>query len=299
MSCAVNNASLNPAGGIHEHSAVIPRELMARVLEHARRHGVDSAIDDLLGEKIDRSCRINLREPTRIDWRLLLGLSHRDRVLDVGSGWGRLAFALAPFVGHVYSLEASEQHLAFQQIMLEQHGDPNITLLHGEFLELPFQSETLDWVIMNGFLHSIGRAGATSSLRMQAKVLQRAFDLLQPGAHVAIGVENRWGLHALFGQRRGDRTNTHGLDAYHRLLVRCGADEVRSFALLPHHRKPRAIIPVSPPCPPAAQAFAIDQVWSRASPAAAFGRRLLGLCVHARVMRYVYPHYLLIGRKPC
>jgi hypothetical protein len=123
--------------------------------------------------------------------------------------------------------------------------------------------------------------------------------LLRPGGHLAVGVENRWGLHALFGQRRVDRRNTHGLDTYNRMLARCGADQVRSFALLPHHRKPRAIIPVSPPCPAAAQIFAIGQVWSRASPAAALGRRVLALCVDAGIMRYVYPHYLLVGRKPC
>jgi SAM-dependent methyltransferase len=172
-------------------------------------------------------------------------------------------------------------------------------LLHGRFPDLPLQSDTLDWVIMNGFLQSVGSAGATSSIRVQAEVLRRAFDLLRPGGHVAIGVENRWGLRALFGQRHVDRRNTHGLDAYQRLLARCGADEVRSFALLPHHRKPRVIIPVSPPCPPAAQALVIDQVWSRASPVAALGRRLLGLCMRAGIMRYVYPHYLLVGRKPC
>ena len=310
----------------------IPRERMEAVLDYARRHGFDAAIDELLGKEIDPSYRVSLREPTRVDWRLMLGMIQTDRVLDVGSGWGRLGFALAPWIGHLYSLEYIAPRLEFQRIMLEQRGDTNITLMRGSFLELPFQPGSLDWVIFNGVFEWVGLVGDRNPGDMQLDVLRRAFDSLKPGGHVAIAIENRWGINTFFGavdhsglpftnlmprrmadwwvRRRnarlrndskdgGYRTYTYGLNGYRNLMRQAGGDQVRSYALLPHYNTPRAIIPVDPLISPAAQKFAVDEVWQRASVPAALARRIVGLLIDTQIMRHIYPHYLVVGRKPC
>jgi hypothetical protein len=69
--------------------------------------------------------------------------------------------------------------------------------------------------------------------------------------------------------------------------------------LLPNRREPRTMIPLEPPCPPAAEKFALDQTWKRASPGRALGRLALHRLVDMRVLRHLYPDYVVVGRKPC
>lgn len=311
----------------------IPREKMEAVLEYARQHGIDAAIDDYLGVHVDVAYRDSLREPTRIDWRLLLGITSAHTVLDVGSGWGRLGLALAPWIRHLYSLEYVSQRLEFQRIAREQLGLANVTLLHGSFLDLPFQPGSLDWVIFNGVLEWVGLAGRDDPRDMQVDALRQSFRIVKPGGHVAVAIENRWGINTFFGEldhsglpytnlmpRRmadwwvkrhaakyrndssnpGYRTYTYGLNGYQELMREAGASEVAVYALLPHYNIPRAVIPLAPRrCSSAQQDYALDEIWQRASPAAALARLGVRALVRAGIMPHIYPHYLIVGRKPC
>lgn len=310
----------------------IRREQMEAVLEHARTYGYDAAIDDLLGKRVDPAYRESLREPTRVDWRLLLGMTSSHTVLDVGSGWGRLSFALAPWVRHVYSLEYVPQRIEFQRIMRDQRGDSNVTLIKSSFLDLPFRAASLDWVMFNGVFEWIGLAGPGDPGEMQRGVLRQAFDILKPGGHVAIAIENRWGINTFFGAidhsglpftnlmpRRlaswwvdrkgarlrndtvagGYRTYTYGLGGYESLMKQAGADRVWMYAMLPHYNVPRALIPLQPAVPRHVQTYAIDEIWQRASVSAAIARKMIRLAVRVRWMRQIYPHLLIVGRKPC
>jgi ubiquinone/menaquinone biosynthesis C-methylase UbiE len=311
----------------------IPREKMEAVLEYARQHGFDAAIDDYLGRHVDVSYRDSLREPTRVDWRLLLGMSSEHTVLDVGSGWGRLGFALAPWIRHLYSLEYVAERLEFQRIVRNQRGDTNVTLIRGSFLDLPFAPGAVDWVIFNGVLEWVGLAGTTDPRDMQLDVLRRSFSIAKPGGHVAVAIENRWGMNTFFGEldhsglpytnlmpRRmanwwvnrhaakyrndaanpGYRTYTYGLNGYQRLMREAGAGEVTVHALLPHYNVPRAVIPLAPRrCSSSQQDYALGEIWHRASPLAAAFRLGLRALVRLGIMPHIYPHYLVVGRKPC
>ena len=166
-------------------------------------------------------------------------------------------------------------------------------------------AEAIDWVFFSGTVPS--QDGSAADVMT---ALRRAFEALRPGGHLAITLENRWGLHWLADWRTGPRDvdgpkrpgrshARHGLRWHRDRLRRLGADQICSYALLPSRDAPRAIIPVDPPCPPAAQKMALDQVWQRASPSAAIVRKALGALVTSGLMRRLYPHYLLVGRKPC
>jgi len=311
----------------------IPREKMEAVLDYARQNGFEAAIDDYLGVHVDASYRDSLREPTRVDWRLLLGMDRSSKVLDVGSGWGRLGFALAPSIKHLYSLEYVPQRLEFQRIMREQRGDQNITLVHGSFLQLPFAANALDWVVFNGVLEWVGLAGDGDPRDMQVGVLRRSFDIVRPGGYVAVAIENRWGINTFFGEidhsglpftnllprrlasrvvnrhaakyrndasNRGYRTYTYGLNGYQSLMREAGAQDVSVYALMPHYNVPRSVIPLAPRrCSSAQQEYALNEVWQRASPVAALARLGVRALVRSGLMPYIYPHYLIVGRKPC
>jgi hypothetical protein len=199
-----------------------------------------------------------------------------DVVLAAGTGHARLAQALAPWVREVHPLEADRQVVS-----------------------------AFDWAFLTGAPSTAGDAGDGAYVGL----LRSLFHSLRPGGHLAITIENRWGLHFVADwrvapkvQQRGANGHTperHGLRWHRHLMRAAGADQLRTYALLPSHDAPRAIIPVDPPCPPDAQKMALDQVWQRATPTAALARALLGVLVSAELMRWLYPHYLLVGRKPC
>jgi hypothetical protein len=218
---------------------------------------------------------VRLREATRVDWRFLLGVSPNDVVLAGGLDDLSLAQSLVPWVRKVYRLEQQPPE------------------------------DALDWVFFSGSVPP--RDGATVEA---FATLRRAFAALRPGGHLAITLENRWGLHWLADWRSAPRSTTdqprqgtaparRGLHWHREGLRRLGAEEICSYALLPSRDAPRAIIPVDPPCPAEAQKMALDQVWQRASPVAALVRKALGALVTSGLMRGLYPHYLLVGRKPC
>jgi hypothetical protein len=199
-----------------------------------------------------------------VDWRFLLGIGPESVVVadHVDEPGGLLMPALAPWVARV--------------------------LAPG-----PAASD-VDWVFV----------GAADEAIVDEARLRDALHMTRSGGHVALTVENRYGLHWLADWRpsHDDMAARAALrSGYTRakaLLRRAGAVDVRAYALLPHHEAPRAIIPVEPPCPPIAQRLALEQVWQRATPLGAVARALLGLCVATGLMRRMYPHYLLLGRKP-
>jgi hypothetical protein len=218
------------------------------------------------------SYRSRLREATRTDWRFLLGLTPADVVLAAGADEQRLAASLAPWVREVHRLEP---------------GPP---------------ANSLDWAFFSGSVP----ASSTNDGDVLA-TLGRTFAALRPGGHIAMTLENRWGLHWIADWRTRSPRNEptvaplarHGLRWHRETLRRVGADQICAYALLPSRDAPRAIIPIDPPCPPAAQRMALDQVWQRATPAAALMRRAIGVLVDSGIMRHLYPHYLVVGRKPC
>jgi hypothetical protein len=199
-----------------------------------------------------------------VDWRFLLGIGPESVVVadHVDEPDGPLMPALAPWVARVLSPGPA--------------------------------ARDADWVFV----------GAASEAIVDEARLRAALDMTRSGGHIALAVENRYGLHWLADWRpphdemAGCAALRSGYTRARSLLQRAGAVDVRAYALLPHHEAPRAIIPVEPPCPPVAQRLALEQVWQRATPLGAAARALLGLGISSGLMRRLYPHYLLVGRKP-
>lgn len=209
-------------------------------------------------------------------------MTPHDTVLDLTSGDGALARALAPWVTAVHRPDPETADAA--------PGPAAGTDTPRSTVSGP---GTFDWVLCG----TTGFGGAQG--------LARAFAAVAPGGRIAVFCQNPGGLHWLSDWRRepGDdrqrRPSVGRLDEVCDALRRLGARDVHGFALLPHHEAPRAIVPLEPPCPPAAQAAILDQVWQRGSPAAACVRALLSLVIRTGRMRRLFPHYLVAGTAPC
>lgn len=85
--------------------------------------------------------------------RLLAPLRGDERALDVGCGTGALAYALAPLVGEVIGVDASEDFLA----PAREHAPPGCTFVVGDAEALPFPYGDFDLVGCLRVLHHVRR----------------------------------------------------------------------------------------------------------------------------------------------
>jgi hypothetical protein len=229
-----------------------------------------------------------LQSPTRADWRLMLGLARGDSVLVVGNDAPELAQALRPWVQRVYS--------TLDNVGIDTDaGERTCTVsAAGEARGAPLAAGSLDWIIVEGALPDGGDVRTT---------LARLLPALKADGRVALNFDN---LGPLGGWRRlrkdlgrGESVACRGLGHAAHLLTSAGYKELACYAVLPNRRAPRTLIPLEPPCPPAAEKFALGQAWKRAARGRAIGRLALRLLVDLRLLRHFYPHYLVVGRKEC
>lgn len=199
----------------------------------------------------------------------MLGLSRGDSVLVLGRDSEQTGWLLAPWVREVYSAA----------------GDA-----------VPQAGRSLDWIVVNGRLPGDGNCPARLASLLPA---------LKPGGRVIVTFENRWGLGGRRGaQQRGTSVDPAGVACRglrHALdfMASAGLGELACYAVLPNRIEARTMIPLEPPCPPAAEKFALNQAWKRATPGRALGRLVLYLLIDVRVLRHFYPNYVLVGRKAC
>ena len=84
------------------------------------------------------------------DWEKL---PHDAKGFDLGCGSGRWARLVAPRVGHLYCVDASEQALDVAKTNLRDHT--NCTFIHSSVDELSLEDESMDFAYSLGVLHHI------------------------------------------------------------------------------------------------------------------------------------------------
>lgn len=231
------------------------------------------------------------QSPTRADWRLSLGLSRGDSVLVVGGDSVELARGLRPWVRKVYS--SVDSFGIDSDICATAHTSSTPDEPAAE----PLTAGSLDWIVFEGPIPPDADARTT---------IARLLPILKPGGRVVVNFDNL----GPFGSWRGfrqprkdpgscDGVPCRGLGHASSLLASTGCTEIAAYAVLPNRRAPRTLIPLAPPCPPAAEKYALGQAWKRAARGRALGRLALHLLVDLHLLRHLYPHYLVVGRTSC
>ena len=76
-----------------------------------------------------------------------------ERALDVGTGTGPLALALAPLVREVVGLDLVPEMLVHARRAAE--GMPNVTFVEGDVAHMPFEAESFDLVASSRTIHHV------------------------------------------------------------------------------------------------------------------------------------------------
>ena len=99
--------------------------------------------------------RALLTPADKVEAVLLDALADRPpgRLLDIGTGTGRIASVLAPHAGHVVGLDRSPEMLRLARSRLQDLPADKWELVQGDFSALPFEAETFDTIVLHQVLH--------------------------------------------------------------------------------------------------------------------------------------------------
>ena len=118
--------------------------------------------------------------------------------VDIGTGFGTIAVALARSAAHVYALDKSPGRARSTAARARAEGLTNITAVHADGTTLPLGSCTCDLALLVGVLEWTG-LGQDDPIASQKAVLAEVSRVLKPGGTLLIGIENRFGAHYFLG----------------------------------------------------------------------------------------------------
>jgi ubiquinone/menaquinone biosynthesis C-methylase UbiE len=115
--------------------------------------------------------------PVEAALRALLSDAPLGRVLDVGTGTGRMAELFEPAAAEVVALDNSPEMLRLARARLQHLAPGRVELVQGDFAALPFAGASFDTVLFHQVLHYAQAPEA---------VLAEAARVTRPGGRIAI-----------------------------------------------------------------------------------------------------------------
>lgn len=100
------------------------------------------------------------------------------RVLDIGTGTGRMLALFSRVAGTGEGIDLSHRMLALARANLDREGIRNALVRKGDALALPFSAGSADLVVIHQVLHFLDRPSASAALAEAARVLMPGGRLL-------------------------------------------------------------------------------------------------------------------------
>ena len=169
----------------------LPKEEIRAIARELERDGLDEQLPSLIARYAEFGPI--LAGARRVDW--LFHCYDPDKAsccLDLGSGWGSLAFLLREFYRDVWSVEAVPERVAFQTARVRQEDASNLHVIRADGLALPFASASADLVVLNGILDGVAPCDSPrSSGETRIALLTEIRRVLKPAGVLYVGVRNR------------------------------------------------------------------------------------------------------------
>ena len=188
------------------------------------RRGAVPVFQDPSGSPEAEAVAESVREPTpdarRNDWRFLFPADDGLRVLEIETGSGRAALAMAADFAELAVVTATEHRAVELREEALALGLDHVSPVVASIVALPFPEDAFDAVVLHDSLDRFP-AGKEGDLQ-RLTLLRRLRARVAPGGVLWIEASNRWAPSSSGG--------THGLDGLRRLLVRTGWETVEEFA---------------------------------------------------------------------
>ena len=209
-----------------------------------------------------------ITDSNRSDFLHLLNIKKDDLALDLGAGWGQISIPLSR-ICDVVSLEGNLEKIELMKEIAQQENRNNIQYVAADISDDIFENKQFDVVILNGVLEWVGVfSKGMSPIEIQQNVIQTAYNLLKPGGILYIGIENKYGLKYLLGEKDDHtglenfvylnnnsiesfyktligkplRSFTHSKKTYEKMLKISGFENIDFFASLPDYKLPKLMI---------------------------------------------------------
>ncbi|MFC1837489.1 class I SAM-dependent methyltransferase [Thermodesulfobacteriota bacterium] len=216
-----------------------------------------------------------IMDESRSDFHVILPLNSKATVLDIGSGWGNIALTLSRLCRQVYCCDVNLTNLRLLNVRMRDREIDNVMAFQYEPnapLRLPFSDSSIDVVLLNGVLEWMGSVEISDSPgKLQLEGLKEIRRVLKPQGALYIGIENRYSISTLRGQRvHGElpfvglfprlisnlitklvrrvshRTYIYSLGGYRRLLRMAGFEQIDFYMPYPSYHHPNYLIPLKP-----------------------------------------------------
>jgi SAM-dependent methyltransferase len=241
-----------------------------RLNEIAVRNGWRSALEEVYRSEPGRIRYVT--DSARCKFVELLPLNKESTVLEIGASLGQITTALAERVGFLHALEVVPGQAQFTAERCRQEGLFNVAVAcGGDDCRLPYESGTIDGVVLNLVLEWCGGADpSTSHIVSQRRLLAECQRVLKPGGWFFLTTKNRYGLRYVLGRpdehtfnwrfgqalprwllaillrlRGKSRSNglIHSYRALYRLLIDAGFSNLSAYWAVPEYRFPREYVP--------------------------------------------------------
>jgi SAM-dependent methyltransferase len=184
---------------------------------------------------------------------------------------GATAHALSANYATVVALEPVLPRVEFMRRRFSQDRVKNVRVVRASFPHVPFARQSFDLVVFNGVIEWLPSGHPSENpTAVQLAGLRKAFELLRPGGHVYIGIENRWCFDYFLGAKDPHvgipwvtiaprsvatwlmkRANGHryenylyGSRGYRRLLRNAGFSDTQVFVAKESYNNPEFIVPL-------------------------------------------------------
>ena len=289
---------------------------MRSVLDVARSKGWRYAIENIQNLDKERIGRLISDPKRRKSVELLSGVG--GRVLDFGCGYGGVTTVLAQMFDEVVSLDGSEERVSFLNIIKQQEKINNVTTTcHMDVLNLPFQDDYFDAVVLVGVLEYLPMTIPNSTIQeAHDKCLRSFLRILRPGGTILVHSKNRFGWQYLLGEKdhsglrfapalpipladiilrlmgRGPyRIINYSYSGYKKLFRRSGFQDIRLHAPYPGYQVPDYIFDLSTELAPQVKRYMGGKV--------PFPKYIVfRLLAFLGLFHKVIPHLTVFAKKP-